>query len=635
VTVTAERPEQPVPAGEDAAHAVWTEPPGLLGFFSSVDHKRIGVRYIVTAFIFFVLAGVQALVMRAQLAGPENHVVGPQIYNELFTMHGTTMIFLFNTPVLAGFGNDLLPLQLGTRDMAFPRLNALSYWIYLLSGIFMYSSYLVGRPPDGGWFAYVPLTSHHYTPGLNMDFWALGVIFTGISTTVGAINFIVTIFKMRAPGMTVNRMPIFAWSILSMALMVLFAVPAVTLAAALLESDRIFHTAFFNAAAGGSPLLYQHLFWFWGHPEVYILFVPATGMVSMILPTFSRRPIAGYLWIATSLIAIGFISFGVWIHHMFATGMPPLAMSFFSAASLLIVLPSGVQFFAWIATMWRGKVELTTPFLFCLGFLLIFLLGGITGVMVAVMPFDWQVHDSYFVVAHFHYVLNGAVVFPIFGALYFWLPKMTGRLLNERLGKVSFWVMFIGFNLSFFPMHILGFLGMPRRIYTYPAGLGWGGINALVSVGGAVFGLGTALTLLNIVLSRKWGSPAGADPWKADTLEWTTTSPPPHYNFLAIPEVTGRHPLWEDGGVRPASDGHAIGPEGAVAKETPITTGLDAAPHQTMGIPEDTYAPFFLAFGVAVIFLALLIKGPAVAVIGIAIGVIALLRWAWHTEMDE
>ncbi|MEY2567948.1 MAG: cytochrome c oxidase subunit [Actinomycetota bacterium] len=635
MTVTAERPDPPVPEHEEAAHAVWTEPPGLLGFLSSVDHKRIGIRYIVTAFIFFVLAGLQALIMRAQLAGPENHIVGAQVYNELFTMHGTTMIFLFNTPVLAGFGNYLLPLQLGTRDMAFPRLNALSYWIYLLSGIFMYSSYLVGRPPDGGWFAYVPLTTIHYTPGLNMDFWALGVIFTGISTTVGAINFIVTIFKMRAPGMTVNRMPIFVWSILSMALMVLFAVPAVTLAAALLESDRIFHTAFFNAAAGGSPLLYQHLFWFWGHPEVYILFVPATGMVSMILPTFSRRRIAGYLWVATSLIAIGFISFGVWVHHMFATGMPPLAMSFFSAASLLIVLPSGVQFFAWIATMWKGKVELTTPFLFCLGFLLIFLLGGITGVMVAVMPFDWQAHDSYFVVAHFHYVLNGAVVFPIFGALYFWLPKMTGKLLDERLGKLSFWVMFVGFNLSFFPMHILGFLGMPRRIYTYPAGLGWGGINALVSIGGAVFGLGTALTLLNIAVSRRWGKPAGADPWKADTLEWSTTSPPPHYNFLAIPEVTGRHPLWDEHHVQPAQDGHAIGPEGAVAKETPITTGLDAAPHQTMGIPEDTYAPFFLAVGVAVIFVALLVKGAAVAVIGIVVGVIALLRWAWHTEADE
>jgi heme/copper-type cytochrome/quinol oxidase subunit 1 len=406
----------------------------------------------------------------------------------------------------------------------------------------------------------------------------------------------------------------------------------VTLAAALLESDRIFHTAFYAASAGGSPLLYQHLFWFWGHPEVYILFVPATGMVSMILPVFSRRPLAGYLWVATSLIAIGFISFGVWVHHMFATGMPALAMSLFAAASLLIVLPSGVQFFAWIATLWRGRVELTTPFLFCLGFLLIFLLGGITGVMVAVMPFDWQVHDSYFVVAHFHYVLNGAVVFPIFGALYFWVPKMTGRLLSERLGKLSFWTMFVGFNLTFFPMHILGFLGMPRRIYTYPDGLGWGGINMLVSIGGALFGLGTGLTLLALFLGWRRGQPAGADPWKADTLEWTTTSPPPHYNFLVIPEVTGRHPLWEVDGVRPAPPGPAIGSEGAIAKETPITTGLDAAPHELMGIPEDTYAPFLLAVGVAVVFTGLLIEGAAVGVVGVAVAVAALLRWTWRTE---
>jgi cytochrome c oxidase subunit I len=632
MAITAERS----PASDDhVAHVVWKESPGLLGFFSSVDHKRIGVRYIVTAFIFFFLAGLQALVMRAQLAGPDGHVVGPQTYNELFTMHGVSMIFLFNTPVLAGFGNYLLPLQLGTRDMAFPRLNALSYWVYLLSGIFMYSSYLVGRPPDGGWFAYVPLTAKAFTPGLNIDFWALGVIFTGISTTVGAVNFIVTIFKMRAPGMTVNRMPIFAWSILSMALMVLFAVPAVTLSAALLEADRIFGTAFYDAARGGSPLLYQHLFWFWGHPEVYILFVPAAGMVSMILPVFSRRPLSGYLWVATSLIAIGFISFGVWVHHMFATGMPALAMSLFAAASLLIVLPSGVQFFAWIATLWRGRVELTTPFLFCLGFLLIFLLGGITGVMVAVMPFDWQVHDSYFVVAHFHYVLNGAVVFPIFGALYFWVPKMTGRLLSERLGKLSFWTMFVGFNLTFFPMHILGFLGMPRRIYTYPDGLGWGGINMLVSVGGALFGLGTGLTLLALLLGWRRGEPAGADPWKADTLEWSTTSPPPHYNFLVIPEVTGRHPLWEDGGVIPAPAGPAMGSQGAVAKETPITTGLDAAPHETMGIPEDTYSPFLLALGIGVVFAGLLIKGPAVGVVGVVVAVGALLRWTWRTEADQ
>ena len=441
----------PAPITDEQLDRTWEDAPGVPGFFTTVDHKRIGIRYIVTAFFFFFSAGLLALFMRAQLAEPNAHVLSAETYNEFFTMHGTSMIFLFNTPVLAGFGNYLLPMQIGSRDMAFPRLNAFSYWIFLLSGVFLYSSFLVGHLPDGGWFAYTPLTSKAFSPGINLDFWGLGVVFVGISTTVGAVNFIVTTFKIRAPGMSLNRLPIFVWSMLVFSFMVIFAVPAVTVAAGLLELDRIFGTQFFNPAHGGSTLLYQHLFWFWGHPEVYILFVPATGMVSMIITAFSRRALAGYLWIVTALVSIGFISFGVWVHHMFATGMPPLALSFFSAVSLLITIPSGVQFFAWIATMWRGKVDLTTPMLFAIGFLLIFLLGGISGVMVAVLPFDWQVTDSYFVVAHFHYVLNGAVVFPIFGAIYFWLPKMTGRMLSERLGKISFWTMFVGFNVTFFP----------------------------------------------------------------------------------------------------------------------------------------------------------------------------------------
>ncbi|TML63412.1 MAG: cytochrome ubiquinol oxidase subunit I [Actinobacteria bacterium] len=468
---------------EHDLHEIWKDAPGIPGFFSTVDHKRIGLRYIYTSFAFFFVAGLTALVMRAQLTAPNSHVVSPSTYNSLFTMHGTTMIFLFNTPVLAGFANYLLPLQLGARDMAFPRLNAFSYWIFLLSGVFIYASYLIGKPPDGGWFGYTPLTGGTYSGGVNLDFWGLGIVFVGISTTVGAVNFIVTIFKLRAPGMTVNRMPMFVWSILSMAFMVIFAVPAVTVATGLLELDRLFGTKFFVPHLGGSVLLYQHLFWFWGHPEVYILFVPATGMISMIIPTFSRRPLAGYVWVAASLIAIAFISFGVWVHHMFATGMPVQAMAFFSAVSLIITVPSGVQFFAWIATMWRGVIRFSTAMLFAIGFLLIFLLGGITGVMVAVLPFDWQVTDSYFVVAHFHYVLNGAVVFPIFGAIYYWMPKMTGRRLSERLGKLSFWTMFVGFNVAFFPMHILGFLGMPRRIYTYQAGLGWDTLNVIVTAG--------------------------------------------------------------------------------------------------------------------------------------------------------
>ncbi len=636
MTTTEERPP-PIP--EHEIEEVWADDPGVPGFFATVDHKRIGMRYIYTAFVFFFLAGIQALIMRVQLSAPNAEVVGPQTYNELFTMHGTTMIFLFNTPVLAGFGNYLLPIQLGTRDMAFPRLNAFSYWVFALAGIFMYTSYLVGAPPDGGWFAYVPLTDKVNSPGVNLDFWGLGVVFVGISTTLGAINFIVTTFKLRAPGMTINRLPIFAWAFLSMAFMVLFAVPAITLAAGLLEADRLFGTAFFTASLGGSPILYQHLFWFWGHPEVYILFVPAVGMVSMIIPVFARRPLAGYLWAATSLIAIGFISFGVWVHHMFTTGLPAQAMSFFSAASFVIALPSGVLFFVWIATMWLGKVRWTTPMLFSFGFLLIFLLGGLTGVMLSVLPFDWQVHDSYFVVAHFHYVLNGAVVFPIFGALYYWLPKMTGRMLDERWGKVSFWTMFVGFNVAFLPMHVLGLLGMPRRVYTYAEGLGWDVLNVVVTIGSFAFGLGTVITVVNAVWSRRRGQEAGPNPWDADSLEWSVPSPTPHENFAAIPVVSSRHPLWGPEPARPARSGddeatRSLGVPGALARETPVTAGLDAHPDQTMAIPRPTHLPFLLAAGLAVFFVGLLVEAAVVGVVGLALGLVALCWWAWRTEMD-
>jgi cytochrome c oxidase subunit I+III len=463
------------------------------------------------------------------------------------------------------------------------------------------------------------------------------VIFVGISTTVGAVNFIVSIFKLRAPGMTLNRMPIFVWSMLVFSFMVIFAVPSITVAAALLELDRLFGTAFYSVGGGGSVLLYQHLFWFWGHPEVYILFIPATGMVSMIIPVFSRHRLAGYVWVATALVTVAFISFGVWVHHMFATGIPALALSFFSAASLIITLPSGVQFFAWIATMWKGVVHFSTAMLFALGFLLIFLLGGITGVMVAVLPFDWQVTDSYFVVAHFHYVLNGAVVFPIFGALYYWLPKMTGRMLDERLGKISFWTMFIGFNVAFFPMHILGFLGMPRRIYTYDSGLGWDTLNLLISVASFVFAAGTLLTLYNFVRSRFRGARAPADPWHADSLEWTTTSPPPEYNFAAIPIVNGRHPLWDD---PPSSvevaDGQAstraLGVVGALEKDMPVTEGLDARPQAVLGIPEPTYLPFIAAVGIALLFVGLLVEAAVIGVVGVLIGMAAVVHWLWRTS---
>jgi cytochrome c oxidase subunit 1/cytochrome c oxidase subunit I+III len=631
--------EQKRPLDEEAIEELWEEPPGLVGFLTSVDHKRIGMRYIYTAFGFFFIGGIQALLMRAQLTSPDSQVVSPETYNQLFTMHGTTMVFLFNTPVLAGFGNYLLPLQLGTRDMAFPRLNAFSYWVFLFAGIFIYGSYLVGAPPDGGWFAYVPLTGSEYSPGLNLDFWGLGIILLGVSTTVGAVNFIVTAFKMRAPGMTVNRMPVFVWSILAMGFMIIFAVPALTLALALLEADRLFGTSFYVAADGGNPLLYQHLFWFWGHPEVYILFVPAAGMVATMIPVFSQRRLSGYVWTVTSLVAIAFISFGVWAHHMFATGMPALAMSFFSAASLIIAIPSAVLFFCLIATLWRGVVKWSTPLLFSLGFLLIFGLGGITGVMVSVLPFDWQATDSYFIVAHFHYVLNGAVVFPIFGALYYWLPKMTGRMLNERWGKISFWTMFIGFNLAFFPMHILGILGMPRRIYTYAPGLGWDVLNVVVTIGSVVFGLGTGITLVNWLASRAKGKPAPNNPWDSDGLEWSTTSPPPDFNFEAIPVVEGRHPLWDSEEMETAKSGDdeaskALGPVGAFRRETPIVAGVATRPAETMEIAGDTYLPFVLALGLSIIFVGLLIEAVFVGAVGLAIGAVALVMWGWRCEGD-
>jgi heme/copper-type cytochrome/quinol oxidase subunit 1 len=446
--------------------------------------------------------------------------------------------------------------------------------------------------------------------------------------------------------MSFNRMPIFVWSMLVFSFMVIFAVPAVTLAAVLLELDRLFGTAFYTPGFGGSALLYQHLFWFWGHPEVYILFVPATGMVSMMVSVFSKRKLAGYVWIVTSLVSVGFISFGVWVHHMFATGLPVLALAFFSAVSLLITIPSALQFFAWIVTMWKGTVELTVPMLFTIGFLLIFLLGGISGVMVSILPFDWAVTDSYFIVAHLHYVLNGAVVFPIFGAIYYWMPKMTGKMLNERLGKLSFWVMFVGFNLTFFPMHILGVLGMPRRVWTYSNGLGWDTLNRIVSIGSVAFGVGTGITLLNWAISMWRGASSPSDPWGADSLEWAVASPPPEYNFARVPVVSSRHPLWEGGapaavpelGSAAAASVPAVRSlalEGAFEKTSTITSGRDTRPSDVLWIPEQTVVPFLLAFGLAVFFLGLLVDAVAVGAIGVAIGVVALLRWVWQTDVDR
>jgi cytochrome c oxidase subunit I len=519
----------------------------------TTDHKKIGVMYIVTAFFFFLVGGVEALLIRTQLAVPNGKVLSPEVYNQIFTMHGTTMIFLFVMPMLTGFGNYIVPLMVGARDMAFPRLNAFGYWIVLFGGLFLNSSFLFNAAPNGGWFMYAPLSELTQncgnavmcTPGMNADFWLLGVLLLGISSIAGSLNFVVTILKLRAPGMTLNRMPLFTWMTLVTAFLLLFALPSLTAASVLLLLDRHLGTHFYQFASGGDPLLWQHLFWSFGHPEVYILILPVFGMISEILPVFSRKPIFGYTFIAWSGVAIGFLSFTVWAHHMFAVGLPPIAQAFFATSTTLIAIPTAVKIFNWIATVWGGKVILKAPMLFALGFIAMFLIGGLNGAALAVVPFDYQVTDSYFVVAHLHYVLFGGSVFGIFGGIYYWFPKMTGRFLGDRLGQVQFWLMMIGVNLTFFPMHLLGLLGMPRRIYTYPANLGWNLDNLLATIGAFIIAASVLVFLWNLFVSLGNGQKAGDDPWDAFTLEWDTSSPPAHYNFLTIPTVRSRRPFYD------------------------------------------------------------------------------------------
>jgi cytochrome c oxidase subunit I+III len=504
----------------------WRSPAGVMGWFSTVDHKQIGVRYIVTALVFFLLAGLLALLMRLQLARPENHLLGPDLYNQVFTMHGATMMFLFAVPVMEGMGIYLVPLMVGTRNIAFPRLNAFSYYLYVFGGVMLYSAFLLNTGPDNGWFSYVPLAGPEYGPGKRADVWAQMITFTEVSALAVAVELIVTIFKLRTPGMALHRLPLFVWSMLVMSFMVLFAMPAVMLASTNLIMDRLVSTHFFNPAEGGDALLWQHLFWFFGHPEVYIILIPALGMASSIVVTFSRRKIFGYTAMVLSLIATGFIGFGLWVHHMFATDVPQLGQSFFTAASMMIALPSGVQIFCWMTTLWAGRPQVRTPLLFVLGFIVLFVFGGLSGVMLAAAPFDLQVHDTFFVVAHFHYVLIGGAVFPLFGGFYYWFPKVTGRCLHERLGQWNFWLLFIGFNLTFFPLHQLGLAGMPRRVYTYVPEMGWGGLNLLATIGAGVLAVGVALFLLNVWRSRRYGQLAGDNPWGAGTLEWATSSSP-------------------------------------------------------------------------------------------------------------
>jgi cytochrome c oxidase subunit I+III len=610
---------------------VWHEPPGLGGWLGTVDHKRIGLRYLYTGMAFFVFGGIESLLIRMQLAGPDLDVLTPEAFNQLFSMHGVTMMFLFAMPVLSGFGNYFVPLMIGARDMAFPRLNAFGYWVLLAGGIFSYSSFLFGRAPNNGWFNYVPLSNQQFTPGVNIDFYALGLIFLGISTTGGAINFIVTILKLRAPGMTLNRIPIFVWGEMAFSLQVVFALPALTLAAVLLMLDRSFDFNFFDDRAGGDPLLWQHLFWVFGHPEVYIVALPGFGLASAIIPTWVRRPMVGYTYIVIGELGVALIGFGVWVHHMFTVGLPNVTLSFISLASFMVAIPSAIQVFAWLATLVSGRPVLRTPLLFVLGFIFIFVVGGVTGVMFAAIPFDQAVHDSYFVVAHLHYVLVGSAVFPIFGALYHWGPKMTGRFLDERVGKWSFWLMFVGFNLTFFPQHILGLWGMPRRIYTYDEDLGWDGYNLASTIGAFMLGIGVLLSLVNWFTARRGDAPAANDPWQGETLEWATSSPPPHYNFVSVPTVRGREPMWDQpelaaGGVQlPAEGGRSL-TDGHLTLSTSV---LDAKPQAVVHMPQASLWPFLLTVAMLVGVYAVLLDAWWVAIGAAVASVVGVMGWFW------
>ena len=614
----------------DELEKIWQTQPGIAGWLSSVDHKEIGLRYIVTAFAFLLLGGVEALVMRVQLARPDQQLLTPEQYNQLYSTHGMTMIFLYAMPILSGFSNYLWPLILGSRDMAFPRLNALSYWIYLASGLFMYAGFAIGAGPNDGWFNYVPLASRPYNPGMNIDFYALGMIFLGVSTTVGAANFIVTFLRTRAPGMSINRVPILTWGTLTASVANVLVVPSVSLAFCLLWMDRQIGTHFFDVSQGGQALLWQHLFWMFGHPWVYAIVLPAMGMVSDGLPVFCRRPLVGYAPVALSTVATMMLGFGVWVHHMFATGLPNLALSFFSGASIIITVPSAVAVFAWTATIWLGRPVITTAFLYFASMIVLFTIGGVSGFMTASVPVDWQLTDTYFVVAHIHYVLIGINLFPVIGGVYLWFPKMTGRMLDERLGRWNFWTTFIGFNLAFLPMHLTGLRGMPRRIYTYPHEMGWDGLNLITTIGSFLLALGVLLLVINVLTSLRHGVAAGANPWDAGTLEWATPSPPPPYNFRVIPHVASRHPLWESR--LKESDERSLIEDGMVldhGRETAGSTPLDGEPDIILKMPEDSYAPFLLTIAASAGFCGLLLHLWWLAEVGVAGVAVALAVWLW------
>jgi cytochrome c oxidase subunit 1 len=520
-------------------------PAALHGWVTTVDHKKIGIMYILFAVVFLVIGGAEAMLMRWQLWRPRNDLIGPDFFNQMFTMHGTTMVFFMGMPILIGFGNYLVPLQIGARDMAFPRLNALGFWLTMLGGILTYFSFATGGAPAIGWFAYAPLTERTFARSAATDVWAVGLLVSGIGTTTAAINFAATILALRAPGMQLRKLPFFTWTMLWTAVLLLFAIPPLTAALGMLLLDRNLGAHFFDVQNGGSALLWQHLFWFFGHPEVYILILPVFGIVSEIIPVFARKVLFGYEFMAAATAAIAFISLGVWAHHMFAVGMGRAADLFFVVSTFLVSIPTGIKFFNWLATMYGGRIAFASPMLFCTGFLSMFLIGGLTGIMLGAAPFNFQLTDTYFVVGHFHFVLIGGTVFGVMAGIYYWYPKVTGRMLSERLARWQFWLLYIGFIVTFGTMHLSGVLGMPRRIYTYDADRGWALLNQITTLGAVIQAISFVVFLSNLVISLRKGKLAGDDPWDAWTLEWATSSPPPSYNFATVPTVHSRRPLWD------------------------------------------------------------------------------------------